>query len=169
MQTWLTQRAQDTAAPATVQFELQCLRKWRYFAGKPLGQIPSEAAISKGLLNYLDPSHSGIKGFEPFQLQALLKKAVVQEKGCNFAALRQMSLYVLQFWGVARFVEIQNLKIGHLVCGIDHFDLVLSQLGDGFARSRDVTPIYPTPTKFQKTFCPVTILSNYCKARNDLC
>ena len=117
----------------------------------------------------MDPSHSGIKGFEPFQLQELLKKAVVQEKGSTFAALRQMSLYILQFWGVARFVEIQNLKMGHLVRGIDHFDLVLSRLGGGITRQRNVTPIYPTPTKFQKTFCPVTILSNYCKARNDLC
>ena len=66
MQAWLTTRAQDTAAPVTVKFELQCLQKWKHHAGKPLGQIPSEATISKGLLNYLDPSHSGIKGFEPF-------------------------------------------------------------------------------------------------------
>ena len=116
----------------------------------------------------MDPSLSGIRGLEPFQLQELLKKAVVQEKGSIFAALRQMSLYILQFWGVARFVEIQDLKIGHLVRGIDHFDLVLSRLGVGITRQRHVTPIYPTPTKFQKTFCPVTILSHYCKIRNEL-
>ena len=111
VQTWLTQRAQDTAAPATVQFELQCLQKWRYHAGKPLGLMPSEVAISKGLLNYLDPSHSGIKSFKPHQLHKLLKRVVLQEKGCNFAALRQMSIYVLQFWGFARYVEVQSLKI----------------------------------------------------------
>ena len=106
VQDWLTSRAQNTGAPAKVKFELQCLLKWRHNAGKPLGPLPSEAAITKGLLNYLDPSLSGIKGFEPFQLQELLKKAVVQDKEIKFAALRQMSLYILQFWGVARFVEI---------------------------------------------------------------
>ena len=117
----------------------------------------------------MDPSHSGIKGFEPFQLHALIKRATVQEKGCNFAALQQISLYELQFWGIARFVDIQSMKVGHLVHGVDHFDLVLSWLGDGTAKSRDVTPIYPTPTKFQKTFCPVFILSNYFRARHELC
>ena len=156
------------SSPATVQFELGCLQKWRYQAGKPLGPISSEAAISKGLLNYLDPSHSGIKSFKPHQLHKLLKRVVLQEKGCNFAALRQMSIYVLQFWGFARFVEVQSLKIGHLVCGIDHFDLVISRLKEGTARSRYVTPIYPTPQKYQKTFCPVIILSNYLKANNEL-
>ena len=127
-----------------------------------------EAAISKGLLNYLEPSHSGIESFKPHQLHELLKRVVLEEKGCNFAALRQMSLYVLQFWGFARFVEVQSLKMGHLVCGIDHFDLVISRLQEGTARSRKVTPIYPTPPKYQKTFCPVIILSNYLKARNEL-
>ena len=80
VQTWLTQRAQDTAAPATVQFELQSIQKWRRFAGKPLGHIPSESSISKGLLNYLDPSHSGIKGFEPYQLHELIKKLLFRKK-----------------------------------------------------------------------------------------
>ena len=153
----------------TVQFELQSIQKWRHFAGKPLGHIPSESAISRGLLNYLDPSHSGIKGFEPYQLHTLIKKAIVQEQGCNFAALRQISLYVIQFWGIARFVEIQSMKVGHLVRGVNHFDLVISRLGDSTAKSREVIPIYPTPTKFQKTFCPVFILSNYYKARHELC
>ena len=47
VQTWLTQRAQDTAAPVTVQFELQSIQKWRRFAGKPLGHIPLESSIFK--------------------------------------------------------------------------------------------------------------------------
>ena len=126
--TWLEQRAQDTAAPVTVQFELQSIQKWRLNAGKPLGHIPSESSIAKGLLNYLDPSHSGIKGFEPHQLHALIKKAIVQEKGCNLTALRQVALYVLQFWGIARFIEIQNMKVGHLVHGVNHFDLIISRI-----------------------------------------
>ena len=86
-------------------------------------------------------------------------RGVLQEKGCNFAALRQMSIYVLQSWEIARFVEVQSLKIGHLVCGIDHFDLVISQLKEGTARSRDVTPIYPMPHKYKKK--PFVLLSSY--------
>ena len=158
--TCLEQRALDLAAPALVQFELRCLQKWRYQAGKPLGPISLEAAISKGLLNYADPSSSAIKGFTPKQLLELLKRAVVHEKGCSFTALRQMSVYVIQFWGLARFVEVQSLKIGQLVRGIDHFNLVISRLKEGNARSRDVTQIYPMPQKYQKTFCPVINLSN---------
>ena len=93
----------------------------------------------------MDPLHSGIESFKPHQLHELLKRVVLEEKGCNFAALRQMSLYMLQFWGVARFVEIQSLKMGHLVCRKDHFDLIISRLQEDTARSRKVTVIYPTP------------------------
>ena len=128
MLTWSEHHAQITTAPVIVQFELRCLQKWRYQARKPLGPISSEAAISKGLLNYLDLYHSGIKSFKPHKLHKLLKRAVLQEKGCNFAALRQISIYVLQFWGFARFVEVQSLKMDHLVRRIDHFDLGISRL-----------------------------------------
>ena len=76
----------------------------------------------------------------------------MHEKGCNFAALRQMSVYVLQFWGHAIFVEVQSLKLGHLVRGVDYFNLVISLTKEGFARSRDVTQIYPTSQKYQKPF-----------------
>ena len=68
VQDWLTYRAQNTGAGAKVEFELQCLLRWRHHAGKPLGPLPWEGAIAKGLLNYLDPSLSDIKGFHPFQL-----------------------------------------------------------------------------------------------------
>ena len=79
-----------------------------------------------------------------------------------------MSLYVLQFWGVARFVEVQKLKIGELVCGKDYYHLFITRLEAGSARKREVIQIYPTPTKFHKIFCPVTILSHYCKIRQEL-
>ena len=95
VQDWLTYRAQNIGAAAKVEFELQCLLRWRHNAGKPLGPLPLQGAIAKGLLNYLDPSLSGIKGFQPFQLQELLKVAVATEKHNKFGALRQMSLYVL--------------------------------------------------------------------------
>ena len=75
---------------------------------------------------------------------------------------------MLQFWGVARFVEIQSLKLGHLVRRKDCFDLVHSSLKEDTARSSKVTPIYPTPPKYEKTFCPVIILTNYLKTRNEL-
>ena len=127
--TWIIQRSQDTAAPAQVQFELQAIKTWRLHASKPLGYIPFETSVSKGLLNYVNPSHSGIKGFEPNQLQALIKQAIVQEKACNLASLRLIALYVLQFWGVARFVEVQDMQIGHLVHRVNHFEMVITRLG----------------------------------------
>ena len=104
----------------------------------------------------MDPSHSGIKGFEPYQLHELIKKAIVQEKGCNLSALRQIALYVLQFWGIVWFIEIQDMKVGHLVCGVNHFDLVISRIGDSTPKLREVIPIYPTSMKFQKNIvqCP---------------
>ena len=78
VQTWIVQRSQDTAAPAQVQFELQAIKTWRLNAGKPLGYIPFETSVAKGLLNYVDDSNSGIKGFEPYQLHALIKQVIVQ-------------------------------------------------------------------------------------------
>ena len=77
-----------------------------------------------------------------------------------------MSLYVLQFWGVARFLDIQGLKLGHLVRKLDRFDLLLPNLKDSLQSNR-VIPICPTLAKFVKTFCPVFILSNYLKARQE--
>ena len=61
------------------------------------------------------------------------------------------------------------MQVGHLVCRVDHFELVISRIGDSTPKLREVIPIYPTPTKYQQTFCPVSILSSYCKARNELC
>ena len=102
-------------------------------------------------------------------MQALIRQAIVQEKACNLASLRQIALYLLQFWGVARFVEVQDMQIGHLVRRVDHFELVIFRSGGGIPKSREVIPIYPTPARYANTFCPVFILSAYCKARNELC
>ena len=114
--TWISQRSQEAAAPAQVQFELQAIKTWRLQVGKPIGHIPFETSVAKGLINLLEPSESGILGFEPNQLQAMLKCAVTENKSCNFAGLRQAALYVLQFWGTVRLIENQEMQIGHLVC-----------------------------------------------------
>ena len=102
-------------------------------------------------------------------MQAIMMQAIVQEKACNFASLRQLALYVLQFWGVARFVEVQDMQIGHLVCRVNHFELTIFRSKAGAPKSREIIPIYPTPARYVNTFCPVSILSNYCKAHNEFC
>ena len=168
VQDWLTHRAQTTGAGPEVEHELQCLRRWRHNAGKPLGPLLSEAAIAQGLLGYLDPLLGNIKGFLPLQLQELLKVAVTMEGNNKFGALRQMSLYVLHFWGVARFSDVQNLKIGQLLRGTDYYHLSFVRHGLGSSQKKEVIQIFPTPTKFHKIFCPVTILSHYCKIRAEL-
>ena len=86
--TWIIQRSQETAAPAQVQFELQAIKTQRLQVGKNIGHIPFETSVAKGLINLLDPSENGILGFEPDQLQAMLKCAVTEDKSCNFAGLR---------------------------------------------------------------------------------
>merc|ERR1711873_217891 len=106
---------------------------------------PSEVAIAQGLLNYLDPSLINIKGFLPLQLQELLKVAVVKEGNNKFGALRLMSLYVLQFWGVARFSEVQNLKISQLLRGRDYYHLFLTRLRPGSTGTKEAIQILPTP------------------------
>ena len=115
----------------------------------------------------MDPLPSGIGSFQPHQLHELLKRVILDERSCNFAALKQLSIYVLQFWGVARFLEIQSLKIGHLVRRVDRFDLFLPCLKECSLSDR-VVPIYPTPLRFEKTFCPVFILTTYLRARYEL-
>ena len=76
--TWVTQRAQERGNPFQVQFELQAISAWRLQAGKPLGHIPFEISVAKGLLNLLDPSENRILGYEPNQLQAMLLQAVTE-------------------------------------------------------------------------------------------
>ena len=61
--TWIIQRSQDTAAPAQVQFELQAIKTWRLQAGKPVGHIPFETFVAKGLINLLNSSENVILGF----------------------------------------------------------------------------------------------------------
>merc|ERR1712101_101782 len=51
----------------------------------------------------------------------------------------------------------------------NYFHLFHNRTEVGGTRRRDVIQICPTPTKFQKIFCPVTILSHYCKIRKELC
>ena len=165
---WLTYRARTTGSGPKVEQEFQCLRRWRYNAGKPLGPLPSEGAIAQGLLGYLDPVLGNVKAFLPFQLQELLKVTVKMEAHNKFGALRQMSLYVLQFWGVARFVDVQKLKIGDLLRGRDYYHLALVKHGLGTSKNKEVMQIFPTDPKFHSIFCPVAILSNYCKIRSQL-
>ena len=168
VQEWLTHRAQTTGAGPVVEHELQCLRRWRYNAGKPLGPLLSEGAIAQGLLGYLDPILGNVKAFLPFQLQELLKVTVKMEGNNKFGALRQMSLYVLQFWGVARFVDVQNLKIGDLLRGADYYHLAFVKHGLEASKNKEVIQIFPTNPKFHRIFCPVAILSNYCQIRSQL-
>ena len=78
--------------------------------------------------------------------------AVVADKQNKFRALRQMSLYVLQFWEVARFVEVKDLKIGELVRGKDYYHLFITRVEAGGSRRREVIQIYSTPPKFHKIF-----------------
>ena len=78
-------------------------------------------------------------------MHTLIKKVIVQEKGCNLASLGQIALYVLQFLGIARFIEVQDMKVGHLVCGVNHFDLIITRIGDSTPMLREVIPIYPPP------------------------
>ena len=63
--TWIIQRSQETGAPALVQFELQAIQSWRLQSSIPLGHIPFETSVAKGLIYLLDPSENGILGFEP--------------------------------------------------------------------------------------------------------
>ena len=51
------------------------------------------------------------------------------------------------------------------MCRVDRFDLLLPNLNES-SQSDKVVPIYPTPARFVKTFCPVFILSHYLKARH---
>ena len=48
---WITQRSQETAALAQVQFELQAIKTWRLQAGKPISHIPFETSVAKDLIN----------------------------------------------------------------------------------------------------------------------
>ena len=59
------------------------------------------------------------------------------------------------------------MTIGHLVRRTDRFDLVIPSLKED-ARTYRIVLIYPTPSQFEKTFCPVIILTKYLKARNEL-
>ena len=63
-------------SPSTVEFELQAISAWRLQTGKPLGNIPFELSVANGLLNLIDPSESGILGFQPHHLHPIFLKAV---------------------------------------------------------------------------------------------
>ena len=151
-----------------MQFELQAISAWRLQAVKPLSHIPFEIPVAKGLLNLLDPSENGILGFQPNQLQAIFLKAVTEEKTCSFASLRQIAVYVLQYWGTARFAEVQDLKLENLVNRGSHFELAIYKARGNKPKVREIFPIYPTSAEYPNTFCPMSILSTYCTAHKSL-
>ena len=122
---WLVKRSEETASPAHVQLDLQALRCWWLQACKPISDIPFERAIAKGLLHILEPLNSSKQGFKPDQLQAILTCAVSENGPNNFAGLRQASLYVVQYWGTARFSEIQEMQIGHVIRKGVSFELII--------------------------------------------
>ena len=84
-------------------------------------------------------------GFEADQLQAMIKCDVTEEKTCNYASLRQAALYVLQYWGTARFLEVQDIQVGHLVCRGSHFELIIYKSRGDKPKVREVIIINPTP------------------------
>ena len=95
----------------------------------------------------------------------MLTGAVTENKSCNFVGLRQAALYVLQYWGTARFMEIQEMQIGHLISKGVYFELILFKSRGDKPKKREVILVNPTPAKYANTFCPVAILSAYSTAR----
>ena len=108
-----------------------------------MGHIPLETSVAKGLFNFSDPSQNGILGFELDQLQAMIRHAVLEEKTCNFASLRQAAFYVLQYRGTTRFIKVQDMQIGHLVCRGSHFKLILLKSRGDKPKKREVILINP--------------------------
>ena len=65
-------------------------------------------------------------------------------------------------------MDVQKLKIGDLLRGRDYYHLALVKHGLGTSKNKEVMQIFPTNPKFHSIFCPVAILSNYCKIRSQL-
>ena len=107
-------------------------------------------------------------GFEPHQLHALFLKAVTEDKTyLYFASLRQLAVYVLLYWGTARFREVQELRMDNLICRGSHFEVVLQNRIDKIKVMESI-PIYPTSSEYPNSFCPVSILTSYCNEHNKL-
>ena len=94
---WLIQRTEETASPVQVQTDLLTLQCWRYHACKPLGEIPFETSVAKGLLKILGPKDSTILGLLPNQLQGLLKYAKTENGPENLVGLSQAAIYSIMY------------------------------------------------------------------------
>ena len=81
-----------------------------------------------------------------------------------------MAVYMLLYWGTARFEEVQEWKTDNLFHRGSHFEVVLlKQRSVDKPKVMEIIPIYPTSTEYPNTFCPVAILTSYCTERNKLC
>ena len=61
------------------------------------------------------------------------------------------------------------MQIGHLVCRGSHIELIIYKSRGDKPKKREVILINPNPARYANTFCPVSILSAYCTARQSLC
>ena len=78
-----------------------------------------------------------------------------------------MAVYLLLYWGTARFEEVQDLKMDNLFCRGYHFEVVLQKSTDKL-KVTEIIRIYPTSPECPSSFCPVSILTTYYNERNKL-
>ena len=60
------------------------------------------------------------------------------------------------------------MQIAHLVHRVSHFELIIFKSRGEKPKKRKGLLINPTPARYANTFCPVSILSAYCIARQNL-
>ena len=115
MAIWLIEHSEETKSPGVVQGDLQAILCFHKHAGFPLGKISLVGAVMKGLLKTLDAKSLDRMGFEPEMVQVLLKLSLETKGIKDFVGLRQAALYVLMYWCITHFEEVQVLTVGSIV------------------------------------------------------
>ena len=77
-------------------------------------------------------------------------------------------LYDVQYWGTARFSEIQEITIGQVIQKGFSFELIMSKCRGDKPKRRELALVHTTPRTFPRNICPVAILSAYLAARKRL-
>ena len=116
----------------------------------------------------MDLLNSNKFGFEPEDLQAVLKSSVTENGPESFISLRHASLYIINHWGTMSFTEIKDMKIGQVLKKGDSFELNISRLYGNQLKRIYIAIVHSRPISYKDNFFPIPILSAYLASRKRL-
>ena len=109
--TWSVFRAKQTSSANMLEADLKAAKCFRQAANKLFVDYYAAEATLRGLLKEMEAKPLNRLGLEPDMVQVLIREAIKENGPESFVGIRQAAIYVLMYWGTARFEEVKELEL----------------------------------------------------------